>query len=223
MLSEEYRKSVEGIDTQVRITLKRGGPPPASEIRNAHWECLDCKDSWKVPRELAPTKCREHSVGRDGKPTRKPGCGSMNIRRKENVSRDDSGQDLSQLIEDVLSGTPAYVSGVQLRPTIDWEMGENDEEAEVRPRQLAINGRHPAFRAADLLDGRETVEGTDFESLRAAGALTIHIINAASQAWGYWHYQRSKGFFEQFTSNYAALKEACIAHLATPRTEKATA
>ncbi len=54
-----------------------------------------------------------------------------------------------------MAGSPAFVSGTQLKPVIDWEMGENDEEAEVRPdqRQLAINGRHPLFRAADRLTG----------------------------------------------------------------------
>ncbi len=82
---------------------------------------------------------------------------------------------MGELLEDAMAGTPAYVGGIQLRPTIDWEMGENDDEAEVRPdrRELAINGRHPAFRTADLLDGRETAEGTDFESLRAVAALTV--------------------------------------------------
>jgi hypothetical protein len=94
-------------------------------------------------------------------------------------------------------------------------MGEHDEEGEVRPdrRELAINGRHTAFRAADRLDGRETAEGTDFESLRAVAALTLHIINAASKAWGLWHYKRSGEKFDEFLANYAALKEACVSRL----------
>lgn len=213
--SEEYRRAVEDWDKQVRKSLTKPAPPP--EIRNAHWECLDCSDAWKVPRDLIPSRCREFSVGRDGKPTQKPGCGSTNIKRKENIPRNNPAlPNTGELLADVMGGLPAYPGGIQLTPTFDWEMGENDDEAEVRPdrRELAINGRHPAFRAADQLDGRETAEGADFESLRAVAGLTIHVINAASLAWGSWHYRKSGGQFEQFLSNYAALKQACLARLA---------
>jgi len=212
--SDEYRRAVEDADKQVKKTMTRS--PVTIEIRNAHWECLDCSDAWKASRELTPSRCREFSVGRDGKPTRKLGCGSTNIKRKENIARNSPDiPNAGDLLEDVMAGIPAYPGGIQLRPIIDWEMGENDEEGEVRPdkRELAINGRHAAFRAADRLDGRETVEGTDFESLRAVAGLTIHVINAASQAWGYWHFKKSGGQFEQFLSNYAALKESCLTKL----------
>lgn len=115
-----------------------------------------------------------------------------------------------------MTGMPAYVSGIQLKPLIDWEMGENDEEAEVRTdrRELAINGRHRAFRTADRLDGNETVEGTALEALRAIAALTIHVIDAASLAWGRWHYRQSDGQFDRFLSNAAELKMACLVNLA---------
>jgi len=212
--SEEYRSAVETADKQAKRSIT--GIQVVPEIRNAHWECLDCHDGWKAPRELTPTKCREYSVARDGKPTHKPGCGSTNIRRKENVPRNNPpSADVRDLLEDAMAGVPAYVGGIQLRPIIDWEMGEKDVEAEVRPekRELAINGRHPAFKAADRLDGKETSEGTDFESLRAVAGLTIHIIDAASQAWGRWHYQTAGGRFDRFLESYAALKEACLSKL----------
>lgn len=218
--SEEYRKAVEEADKEMRKGLTK--TLAGSEIRNAHWECLDCKDSWKVPRELVPNLCREHSVGRDGRPTLKPGCGSSNIRRKENLARTIPNPPSSEnLLEDMIAGIPAYVGGIQLRPLIDWEMGEHDVEAEVRHerRELAINGRHPSFRAADRLDGKETAEGTDFESLRAVAGLTIHIIDAASQAWGLWHYLQSGRNFDKFLSAYASLKEACLSKLAPATVE----
>jgi len=155
-------------------------------------------------------------VGRDGRPSNKPGCGSQNIRRKENIPREDPQQpDLPSLLDDVMGGAPAYVSGIQLRPLIDWDMRERDDEAEVRAdrRELAINGRHPAFRAADLLDGNVTVEGTALEALRAVAALTVHVINAASHAWGRWHYAQSGGQFQAFLSRAAELKMACLARI----------
>ncbi len=106
---------------------------------------------------------------------------------------------------------PAYVSGIQLTPEMDWEMGERDEEAEVRPdrRVLAINARHPAFRNADMLDGAQTVEGTDIESLRAVAALTTHIVDAACLAWAQWHFHQTNEF-ETFSNHYAELKAACL-------------
>lgn len=223
MRSEEYRKAVEEADKNLRKSIAR--PPVVPEIRNAHWQCLDCSDAWKVPLERTPTRCREFSVARDGKPTQKPGCGSTNIRRKENIQRNNPvSPNTNELLDDLMAGIPAYVGGIQLKPTMDWGMGENDVEAVVVPerRELAINGRHLAFRAADQLDGRETAEGTDFESLRAVAALTIHVINAASQAWGYWHYKKSGGQFEQFLSNYAALKESCLTKL-TPSVSEGAA
>jgi len=209
--SDEYRKAVEAADKEVRKGLTT--PSATSDIRNAHWECLDCRDSWKVPRELVPSKCREFSVGRDGRPSNKPGCGSPNIRRKENVPRENPQQpNAPSLLDDVMGGVPAYVSGIQLRPLIDWDMRERDDEAEVRAdrRELAINGRHPAFRAADLLDGNVTVEGTPLEELRAVAALTIHVIDAASHAWGRWHYWQSGGQFNAYLSRSAELKAACL-------------
>jgi Histidine kinase-, DNA gyrase B-, and HSP90-like ATPase len=212
--SEEYRSAVEAADKQVRKGI---GTRLISEVRNVHWECLDCSDSWKVPRGSTPQRCREYSVGRDGRPTNKPGCGSTSIRRKENLSPDNPKQDQNTLLEDVMSGAPAYVEGIQLRPQIDWNMGENDEEAEVRAvsRELAINGRHRAFRAADLLDGNETVEGTVLEELRAVAALTIHVIDSASQAWGRWHYLRSGGQFESFMNRATELKDACLLRISS--------
>jgi len=221
--SEEYKKAVEEADKNLRKSIVC--PPVVPEIRNAHWQCLDCSDAWKVPLEKTPTRCREFSVARDGKDTQKPGCGSTNIRRKENIQRNNPvSPNTNELLDDLMAGIPAYVGGIQLKPTMDWGMGENDVEAVVVPerRELAINGRHLAFRAADQLDGRETAEGTDFESLRAVAALTIHVINAASQAWGYWHYKKSGGQFEQFLSNYAALKESCLTKL-TPSVSEGAA
>ncbi len=212
--SEEYRKAVGLADKQMRRSLEHTVHPQPT--RNAHWECVDCRDSWKVPKELTPSHCREHSVGRDGKPSTKPGCGSSNIRRKENIHRDDPERPGGlQAMDDVLTGIPAYVSGIQLKPLVDWEMGENDEEAEVRPdrRELAINGRHAAFRAADRLDGNETAEGTTLEALRAVAALTIHVIDSASQAWGRWHYRQSGNQWDRFLTKAAELKAACLGHL----------
>jgi len=209
--SDEYRVAVESADKQTKKALQIA--PVSFEIRNAHWECFDCSDSWKAPRELVPTRCREFSVGRDGRPSNKPGCGSQNIRRKENVPR-DAPQPLNSrsLLDDVMGGAPAYVSGMQVTPLIDWDMRERDEEAEVQAdrRELAINGRHPAFRVADMLDGNETVEGTTLEALRAVAALTIHVIDAASHAWGRWHYSQSGGQFNVYLSRSAELKAACL-------------
>src|SRR6266852_2793555 len=75
------------------------------------------QDSWKAPRETVPTFCRQFSVSRDGKPTNKPGCGSTNIRRKENISRENPQPPKNTgLLEDVISGAAAYPSGIQLRP-----------------------------------------------------------------------------------------------------------
>lgn len=212
--SDEYRRAVESADASVRKTLKPSAPPV---IRNAHWECLDCLDSWKAPRELVPILCREHSVGRDGKPSKKSGCGSASIRRKENLVREEDAPMPTQgSLDDVMAGLPAYVSGTQLRPLVDWDMGENDEEAEVRPerRELAVNGRHRAFRAADKLDGNETVEGTALEALRAVAALTVHVINAAAMAWGKWHFQLSGGQFDLYLTKTAELKLACLQNIA---------
>ncbi len=211
--SEEYRSAVESADKQMRRKLL---VQPIAIVLNTHWECLDCHDSWKVPKELSPACCRQFSVGRDGASTNKHGCGSTNIRRKENVRSGESpGSSLS--LEDVMTGTPAYVSGIQLRPIIDWEMGENDDEAEVREdrRQLAVNGRHQAFRAADALDGNVTVEGTTLEALRGVAALTIHVVDAASSAWGRWHCKREHNDFEVFRARYAELKSACLSNLTT--------
>jgi anti-sigma regulatory factor (Ser/Thr protein kinase) len=212
--SDEYRHAVESSDAEVRRGLRRTGIlPPISVIRNAHWECLDCGDSWKVPIDQLPTRCRDLSVGRDGNPTNKPGCGSTNIRRKENVPREGPApQPPSTQLDDVLAGMPAVVSGVVIKPIIDWEMGEQDEEAEVRPerRELAINGRHPAFRAADRLDGNRTVEGTSIEDLGAVAALAMHVIGAASHAWGRLHFGRSGGKFEQYEAAMNRLKAACL-------------
>jgi hypothetical protein len=212
--SEEYRAAVESADKKVRNTFAK--PEIIFDIRNAHWECLDCSDSWKVPRETTPTICRQFSVSRDGKPTNKPGCGSTNIRRKENVSREGPQTPNNVgLLEDVISGTPAYPGGIQLKPQIDWAMGENDEEAEVRPerRELAINGRHNAFCAANMLDGTEIAEGTPLEELRAVAALTIHVVDAAAHAWGRWHYTQHGSQFDAYLSHYAELKQACISKI----------
>ncbi len=219
--SEEYRATVESADKKIRTTIPR--PDFALETRNAHWECLDCLDSWKAPREAVPTFCRQFSVSRDGKPTNKPGCGSTSVRRKENLPRDDDSQPQKNtgLLEDVVSGAAAYPSGIQLRPLIDWELGENDEEAEVRAerRELAINGRHKAFRAANMLDGTEIAEGTPLEELRAVAALTIHVIDAAAHAWGRWHYMINGSRFDSYLSRYSQLKEACISKISTLRAE----
>lgn len=218
--SEDYREAVEATDKKVRKTFVK--PEPIFEIRNAHWECLDCSDSWKAPRETTPTVCREFSVGRDGKPTNKPGCGSRNIRRKENLTRDDSDtKNNAGLLEDVISGTPAYPGGIQLKPEMDWGMGENDEEAEVRPerRELAINGRHKSFRVANMLDGTEIAEGTPLEELRAVAALTIHVIDAAAHAWGRWHYIKSGSQFDAYLSRLSELKEACISKIPAVKSE----
>jgi len=124
-------------------------------------------------------------------------------------------------LEDVISGTAAYPSGIQLRPQIDWEMGENDEEAEVRAerRELAINGRHKAFCAANLLDGTEITEGTPLEELRAVGALTIPVIDAPAHARGRWHYTINGSQFDSYLSRYSQLKEACISKIPTLRPE----
>ncbi len=180
------------------------------------------QDSWKAPRETVPTFCRQFSVSRDGKPTNKPGCGSTNIRRKENISRENPQPPKNTgLLEDVISGAAAYPSGIQLRPQIDWEMGENDEEAEVRAerRELAINGRHKSFRAANMLDGTEIAEGTPLEELRAVAALTIHVIDAAAHAWGRWHYTKNGSQFDSYLSRYSQLKEACISKIPAVRPE----
>ncbi len=218
--SEEYRAAVQAEDKKIRTTILR--PDHTLEIRNAHWECLDCQDSWKAPRETVPTFCRQFSVSRDGKPTNKPGCGSTNIRRKENISRENPQPPKNTgLLEDVISGAAAYPSGIQLRPQIDWEMGENDEEAEVRAerRELAINGRHKSFRAANMLDGTEIAEGTPLEELRAVAALTIHVIDAAAHAWGRWHYTKNGSQFDSYLSRYSQLKEACISKIPAVRPE----
>lgn len=214
LASDSYKRAVEETDRQIR----KGQTLPTTNplVRNSHWECMDCHDSWKCPKELTPKCCREHSVGRDGRPTNKRGCGSTNIRRKENVARDDKARsDSAGGAEDALPGLPAYVSGIQLRPLIDWEMGAKDDEAEVRPdrRELAINGRHRSFRVADSLDGTQTKEGTEFEELRAVAALTIHVVNAASIAWGRWHCFQSGGQMEVFLSRAAELKTAALASL----------
>jgi hypothetical protein len=220
--SDAYRRAVDSADRMVRKVLRGSEAQPL--LRNAHWECLDCRDSWKVPRELTPVRCRQHSVGKDGKPTFKPGCGSSNIRRKENVPRGKEPEKADPFpVDEVMAGAPAYVSGIQLRPVIDWDMGERDYEAEVRPerRELAINGRHPAFRTADALDGTETAEGTDIEALRAVAGLTMHIIDSASLAWGRWHFLQSSQF-DAFTTRYAELKEACLNSLRVKLAEHAS-
>lgn len=212
--SEAYRRSVTDADRAIRSGLR--SPELQAEVRNAHWECLDCKDTWKAPKEKHPSACREYSVGRDGQSTMRLGCGSQNIQRKENVRSSNKPIAEPQSVDEVFAGVPAYVSGVQLRPVIDWEMGENDEEAEVRPhrRELAINGRHPAFRAADLLDGNETAEGTDFEALRAVAGLTIHLIDSAALAWGTWHCGAG-GDLSTFVSKFDELKRACLGSLSS--------
>ena len=209
--SEQYKRAVSEADLEVRKRLQT--PVVTSEIRNAHWECLDCGDAWKVPLELTPTICREHSVGRDGLPSRKAGCGSPDIRRKTNVPQDKTGtKDEFTDFDDMLSAAAAYVSGIQITPMIDWEMGEHDDEAEVRPerRELAINGRHPSFQAAEMLDGRQIAPGTDLDTLQAVGALTVHIVDAGSLAWGQWHYHRSGEKLDELLTRYAELKAACL-------------
>jgi hypothetical protein len=211
--SEQYVSAVDQADRNVRKVLRDQGPTLNPQVSNSHWECLDCFDGWKVPIGKIPRVCREHSVGRDGKPTGKLGCGSSNIRRKENLARDGRGETgFREALEDLLAGNPAFVSGVQLKPVIDWEMGENDEEAEVRAsqRQLAINGRHPLFKAADRLDGNETQEGEALENLRAVAALSVHIVNAAAQAWATWHYFQRANDFEVYRMRLAELKTACL-------------
>ncbi len=214
--SDAYRLAVEDADKQVRKAIR--ATPAFAAVRNARWECLDCADAWNVPREKIPTQCREFSVGRDGQPSRKPGCGSTNVRRKENVEREEPlAQGVSQALDDVMSGLPAYVSGVQLKPEMDWNMGERDDEAEVRPdrRILAINGRHPAFRCADQLDGNATPEGTALDALRAVAALTMHVIDSACVAWARWHYELSEGQFDLFLARHAELKAACLSNITT--------
>jgi hypothetical protein len=212
--SEIYKKAVKQWDAEVKKKIV--APVADSVIRNAHWACLDCTDSWKVPLEKTPTKCREFSVGRDGKPTYKQGCGSRNICRKENLTLDspDRKGQLSDF-NDILAGATAYISDIQIKPIIDWEMGENDEEAEVRPeqRQLAINGKHRNFRAAEMLDGEINIEGTTYEVLKAKGALTMHVIDAASFAWGYWHFIKGSNELNEFTRQYSGLKGACLKSL----------
>jgi len=210
--SEEYRRAVQTADKQVRKGLT---VPAGSEIRNAHWECLDCSDSWKAPVQVVPTLCREFSVGRDGNPTNKPGCGSTNVRRKENVAKGQEGpKGPAGALDDVLTGVPAYVGGIQLKPVMDWDMGENDDEAEVRPerRELAINGRHRAFLVADSLDRGQTTAGTPLVDVRAVAALTVHVIDSASIAWGRWH---ARGQVDELLSKAAELKSACISRMVT--------
>lgn len=211
--SEQYTEAVDIADRNVRRSLSQAAPRLDSHVSNAHWECLDCTDGWKVPSGLTPRVCREHSVGRDGMPTGKLGCGSSNIRRKENVARDERGASgLEAALEDLLAGIPAFVSGTQLKPVIDWEMGENDEEAEVRTdqRQLAINGRHPLFRVADRLDGNETQEGEELENLRAVAALSVHIVGSAAHAWARWHFEQGGRDFGVYLSRLSELKFACL-------------
>lgn len=211
--SDRYTSAVDRADRNIRKALTEQGVKAVPVVNNSHWECLDCTDSWKAPRDQTPRICREYSVGRDGKPTGKVGCGSSNIRRKENTARD--GHDPAGLpgaLADLLAGNPAFVSGTQLRPVIDWEMGENDEEAEVRTteRQLAINGRHPLFKAADLLDGNETKEGEAFENLRAVAALSMHIVTSAAHAWAKWHFEQAGREFEIYLARLTELKTACL-------------
>ncbi len=84
--SDTYTTAVDCADRTVRKNLAESGVKTMSFVSNAHWECLDCKVGWKVPRDLTPRICCEHSVGRDGKPTGRLGCTSTNIRRKQNVA-----------------------------------------------------------------------------------------------------------------------------------------
>ena len=216
--SDRYKKAVSESDQMIRRRLEK--TLVISEIRNAHWECLDCTDSWKAPLDKQPTRCREYSVGKDGNPSNKLGCGSINIRRKINIQRGMQKQELEFTdFDDIIAGAAAYVSGIQLKPLFDWEMGENDVEAEVRPerRELAINGRHPAFRAADALDGSQVPEGAQLDSLQFAGALTIHVIDAASLAWGQWHYGKAGEKLDELLTHYAELKNACIESIGSLR------
>ena len=213
--SNEYKKAVKEWDEERKKQLVRPNPP-ASEIHNAHWECLDCLDSWKAPIGETPIKCREYSVGRDGKPTYKQGCGSTNIRRKENLPLGTPPQKENYSEQDdILAGIPAYISDIRIKPIIDREMGENDDEAEIRPdqRELAINSRHKAFRSAEMLDGEEKSESATIEILKAKGALTMHIINAASYAWGVWHYKKGNKDINDLLNRYSELKDACIKSL----------
>ena len=151
----------------------------------------------------------------DGSPTYKPGCGSTNIRRKENEpggGRSSASGVNEDPWADFVRGKPAFVSGTQLRPEIDWSMGPRDEEAEVRheDRLLAINGNHSSFVAADNLDGKRVAKNSEVsELLRESAALVTHLINAASMAWGVWHFEKT-GNFEDYRSRVADLKQGCL-------------
>lgn len=212
LASHLYSHSVEETDKKKRREVSK--TLQETKIRNAHWECLDCGDTWKAPLESVPQKCREHSVGRDGKPTQKPGCGSTNIQRKENKPPGPGDPGIGA-IDDVISGVSAVVSGKKLTPLIDWDMGSNDEEAEVRPieRTLAINGRHRAFVISDRMDAQQMKEGETLDQLKSTSALIIHIINAAAGAWARWHFYVSDHDFEEFERAYAQLKDACLRQL----------
>jgi len=98
---------------------------------------------------------------------------------------------------------------------VNASIGSQEHEVR-RVASSTINGRNPSFRAADALDGNETVEGTSLDALKAVGALTVHVINAASHAWGKWHFVRSGRDFDAYLKSAAELKTACAEHLLAP-------
>ena len=63
------------------------------------------------------------------------------------------------------------------------------------------------------MDGNKAIEGSTIEDLGVVGALTMHITDVASHAWGKWHFDRSKGSFEEYLRAAQALKSACVSRI----------
>ncbi len=163
------------------------------------WQCNDCKEFWRVKKNIMPNICMEFAVDREGILRDIIGCGSSNIERAKHQPKSKES-DLTSII----AGSYALIAGKQLKLRVDYDMGAKDDEFTINEREIIVNGNHITYKVAEHLDrvsGKKYEIGDDV----FVPALTIHISKCACLAWAEFHYKESGDWFE-YKSRYENLQ-----------------
>jgi hypothetical protein len=175
---------------------------PSNDLKSPtkeEWHCTDCDATWRVLKGEKPTVCMELAVSRTGEPRNVQGCGSSNVERSKHEFRNGDRQ-----LTSIISGAYALIGDRQIRPRVDYDMGENDDEYRVSEREIVINGNHPAYQVAEGLDGftgKKYEIGDDV----FVPALTTHITKCVCLAWAEFHYKKTERW-EDFRARYEDLQ-----------------
>jgi phenylpyruvate tautomerase PptA (4-oxalocrotonate tautomerase family) len=189
-LSGQYGQTTKKRESKVR-DLK----PMSKE----EWHCKDCDEIWRVIQGNVPIKCMDIAVNRDGELRHREGCGSLNIERSKHQPQKHKS-DLTAIV----AGNYALISGRQLKLTVDYDMGSNDDEYTIRAREIAINGNHVTYQVAEHLDrmsGKKYEIGDDV----LVPALTVHIAKCSCIAWADLHYKETKNW-DEYKKRYENLQ-----------------